>query len=156
MVYFFIPNYLSATNFVGIKVTANGPTGHGSQFIQHTAASKLVSAPFDIDVDAKHLFCAKLLAFRASEQIRLENGARDGKPLSLGDVTSTNWTMTQGGVQFNVVPETMEAGSNFLRMGTSPASFNFVHCNDAAFEVRLNDFIVFWKFDQVTVSALRA
>ena len=31
---------------VGIKVTAKGPTGHGSQFIPNTAVSKLVTLSF--------------------------------------------------------------------------------------------------------------
>jgi aminoacylase len=34
----------------------------------------------------------------------------DRQPLTLGDVTSVNFTTVEGGVQLNVVPETMVAG----------------------------------------------
>ena len=82
-----------------IKIRAEGNVGHGSQFIKNTAASKL------------QRMINKLLEFRDSEMFRLENMLTpNGQPLTLGDVTTVNWTMSNGGVQYNVVPQYLEAG----------------------------------------------
>lgn len=77
---------------------AHGSVGHGSKFIENTAASKL------------YRFIDRMLQFRQSEENRLKTGLReDGQtPLTLGDVTTVNWTMSSGGVQYNVVPDYME------------------------------------------------
>ncbi|KAJ3335024.1 adenylate cyclase [Gonapodya sp. JEL0774] len=73
-------------------VTATGPVGHASQFIPNSASVKL------------HHVISRLLEFRKSEEERMTTGG-----LPLGEVTSLNWTITEGGVQFNVVPATMTA-----------------------------------------------
>jgi aminoacylase len=57
---------------------------------------------------------SKFENFRHSEEKRLELGVKlvDGKerPLELGDVTTININLINGGVQFNVVPDNMELG----------------------------------------------
>ncbi|EOA95612.1 Aminoacylase-1, partial [Anas platyrhynchos] len=77
-----------------IKVKCVGSPGHGSRFISNTAAEKM------------HKVISSFLAFRESEKQRLKSDTR----LTLGDVTSLNLTMLEGGVSFNVVPSEMAAG----------------------------------------------
>ncbi|KGL98235.1 Aminoacylase-1, partial [Charadrius vociferus] len=77
-----------------IKVKCVGSPGHGSRFISNTAAEKL------------HKVINSFLAFRESEKQRLKSDSS----LTLGDVTSLNLTMLEGGVSFNVVPSEMAAG----------------------------------------------
>uniref|UniRef100_A0A8C3UMA6 N-acyl-aliphatic-L-amino acid amidohydrolase n=1 Tax=Catharus ustulatus TaxID=91951 RepID=A0A8C3UMA6_CATUS len=77
-----------------IKVKCMGSPGHGSRFISNTAAEKM------------HKVITSFLAFRESEKQRLKSDSS----LTLGDVTSLNMTMLEGGVSFNVVPSEMAAG----------------------------------------------
>ncbi|XP_064012672.1 aminoacylase-1 isoform X2 [Pogoniulus pusillus] len=77
----------------GIKVKCVGSPGHGSRFISNTAAEKM------------HKVITSFLAFRESEKERLKCDSS----LTLGDVTSLNMTMLEGGVSFNVVPSEMAA-----------------------------------------------
>ncbi|NXJ32114.1 ACY1 protein, partial [Ciconia maguari] len=70
----------------GIKVKCVGSPGHGSRFISNTAAEKLGDSPL--------------------RPPRLKSDSS----LTLGDVTSLNLTMLEGGVSFNVVPSEMAAG----------------------------------------------
>uniref|UniRef100_A0A8B9P8N5 N-acyl-aliphatic-L-amino acid amidohydrolase n=1 Tax=Apteryx owenii TaxID=8824 RepID=A0A8B9P8N5_APTOW len=77
-----------------IKVKCVGSPGHGSRFISNTAAEKM------------HKVITSFLAFRESEKQRL----RSDTGLTLGDVTSLNLTMLEGGVSFNVVPSEMAVG----------------------------------------------
>ncbi|KAL7985983.1 hypothetical protein Chor_011149 [Crotalus horridus] len=72
----------------GIKVKVQGNPGHGSRFIENTAAEKM------------HRVITSFLEFREHEKQRLKTGEH----LTLGDVTSVNLTMLNGGVSFNVVP----------------------------------------------------
>uniref|UniRef100_A0A8C0HH86 N-acyl-aliphatic-L-amino acid amidohydrolase n=1 Tax=Chelonoidis abingdonii TaxID=106734 RepID=A0A8C0HH86_CHEAB len=76
-----------------IKVKCEGNPGHGSQFIENTAAEKL------------NRVITSLLQFRESEKQRL----KCDEHLTLGDVTSINMTMLSGGVSFNVVPSELSA-----------------------------------------------
>ncbi|KAL2299683.1 hypothetical protein Nmel_012528 [Mimus melanotis] len=76
-----------------IKVKCMGSPGHGSRFISNTAAEKM------------HKVINSFLAFRESEKQRLKSDSS----LTLGDVTSLNMTMLEGGVSFNVVPSEMAA-----------------------------------------------
>ncbi|KAJ1880277.1 adenylate cyclase, partial [Kickxella alabastrina] len=76
-----------------IRFVARGNTGHGSQLIEDTAVEKLLPV-------IEHM-----MAFR-SEQLQVFRRPRaDGSPCTLGDVTSTNLTLLQSGVQHNIVPE---------------------------------------------------
>ena len=72
-----------------VRVTCAGSPGHGSRFIKNTAAEKLQKV------------MKSFLDFRQSEEERLKKSSC----LLLGDVTSINMTMLEGGVQPNVVPK---------------------------------------------------
>ncbi|XP_008103309.1 aminoacylase-1 [Anolis carolinensis] len=76
-----------------IKVKVEGNPGHGSRFIENTAAEKM------------HRVITSFLEFREREKQRLKSE----KHLTLGDVTSLNLTMLNGGISFNVVPSEMSA-----------------------------------------------
>jgi len=77
----------------GVKVTCSGNPGHGSRFIEGTAAEKL------------RVIIDKFLDFRQQEKNRLEANP----DLTLGDVTTINLTQIEGGVQVNVVPSELTA-----------------------------------------------
>lgn len=96
-----------------LKLIAKGPTGHGSRFIEGTAMEKLMCA------------VNQMLYFRDSEYKRLHGlnpqetqdiGCEHAKALKLGDVTTLNLTMLEGGVKagenysYNVIPTTAQAG----------------------------------------------
>lgn len=85
--------YYGERNKTWLKVTCNGCPGHGSKFIQNTAAEK-----FTIVVN-------NMLDFREKEHTKLKMNPN----LCLGDVTTVNLTKIEGGVQTNVVPASMTA-----------------------------------------------
>jgi len=87
-----IPIFYGERNIFWIKVTCPGSPGHGSMFLENTAAEK---AQYMIN---------KLLAYRAQEKAKLE--ADPSK--TLGDVNTVNLTIINGGVQTNVVPDKFE------------------------------------------------
>ena len=70
-----------------------GKPGHGSRFIEDTAAEKFQKV------------VNEALQYRASQMQRLQSDPS----AKLGDVTSLNLTLVKGGVQFNVVPSEMSA-----------------------------------------------
>lgn len=72
-----------------VRVKCAGSPGHGSRFIQDTAAEKLQKV------------MASFLSFRKSEETRLQVNPC----MHLGDVTTLNLTILEGGVQPNVVPQ---------------------------------------------------
>ncbi|XP_075039907.1 aminoacylase-1-like isoform X1 [Mixophyes fleayi] len=76
-----------------VTVHCRGNPGHGSRFIENTAASKLNSV------------ISSLLEFREKEKKRLESN----QSLTLGDVTTVNLTKVNGGVSCNVIPTEMSA-----------------------------------------------
>ncbi|KAM4722397.1 aminoacylase-1-like [Rhinophrynus dorsalis] len=76
-----------------ITVHCGGDPGHGSRFIENTAASKL------------HSIISRFLEFREKERNRLLSDPS----LTLGDVTTVNMTRVSGGVLYNVVPSQMSA-----------------------------------------------
>ncbi|XP_044531240.1 aminoacylase-1A-like isoform X4 [Gracilinanus agilis] len=80
-----------------LRITSSGNPGHGSRFIENTAAEKL------------HRVVTSVLEFREQEKLRLQSDPS----LTLGAVTSVNLTVLQGGVAYNVVPATMSAGFDF-------------------------------------------
>nr|KAF6419835.1 aminoacylase 1 [Molossus molossus] len=80
-----------------VRVTSTGKPGHGSRFIEDTAAEKL------------NKVVSSILAFREKERQRLQSNPH----LKLGAVTSVNLTQLEGGVAYNVVPATMSAGFDF-------------------------------------------
>lgn len=85
-----------------MKLHAKGAAGHGSKFIEPSATVLLVKT------------LERFMEFRESEKLRMD---RDS--LTLGDVTTTNITILQSGVQLNVVTEDAEAG---IDMRVSPSA----------------------------------
>ena len=89
-----------------IKVTATGPTGHGSRFIENTAVEQILE------------ISQKAMAFRTGQRDLLQMKHSENcthavvakKKKTLGDVTSLNVTTLQAGVAvgdtyaYNVVP----------------------------------------------------
>ncbi|GAX26615.1 aminoacylase [Fistulifera solaris] len=86
-----------------VEVTARGPTGHGSRFIENTAVGQLLE------------FAQKAMEFRSGQRSLLgldehSNCAHAAAKKTLGDVTSLNITTLQAGVKagnsyaYNCVP----------------------------------------------------
>jgi aminoacylase len=89
--------YYSERVGASCRITARGNAGHGSQFIPDTAAAKLVA------------FSAEILTIRDEQEKMLNEGKHaDGTPFALGDVTTINLTIMNGGKQTNVVPNELE------------------------------------------------
>ncbi|XP_027789425.1 aminoacylase-1 [Marmota flaviventris] len=80
-----------------VRFTSSGRPGHGSRFIEDTAAEKL------------HKVVSSILAFREKERQRLKSNPH----LKEGAVTCVNLTKLEGGVAYNVVPATMSASFDF-------------------------------------------
>nr|XP_012626931.1 aminoacylase-1 isoform X2 [Microcebus murinus] len=80
-----------------VRVTSTGRPGHGSRFVEDTAAEKL------------HKVVSSILAFREKERQRLQSNPH----LKEGAVSSVNLTKLEGGVAYNVVPASMSAGFDF-------------------------------------------
>eukprot|EP01061_Rhynchopus_euleeides_P025298 TRINITY_DN4084_c2_g1_i1.p2 TRINITY_DN4084_c2_g1~~TRINITY_DN4084_c2_g1_i1.p2 ORF type:complete len:450 (+),score=190.00 TRINITY_DN4084_c2_g1_i1:45-1352(+) len=81
-----------------VEVKANGPTGHGSRFIQGTATNCL------------HAWLARALEFRKQQEKELHgndtHGCGHAKCKKLGDLTTVNLTVMRAGV-------TMDNGESF-------------------------------------------
>uniref|UniRef100_A0A8C1PAQ8 N-acyl-aliphatic-L-amino acid amidohydrolase n=1 Tax=Cyprinus carpio TaxID=7962 RepID=A0A8C1PAQ8_CYPCA len=75
-----------------ITVHCPGSPGHGSRFVENTAAEKL------------RRVINSFLEFREKEKHRLNTS----ECFTLGDVTTVNMTMVKGGVAYNVVPAEMD------------------------------------------------
>ena len=84
-----IPLYYGERSKYWIKVICNGSPGHGSRFLENTAGEK-----------ARRVI-NRLFQFRDEQQHKLETNPE----LTLGDVTTVNLTLMEGGVQVNVVPD---------------------------------------------------
>ncbi|CAL4066509.1 unnamed protein product, partial [Meganyctiphanes norvegica] len=77
-----------------VLLSCPGQPGHGSQFLPNNAGVKLQKV------------INSFMNFRKSELQRLKTNPS----LNLGDVTTVNLTMLEGGVQFNVVPAELKVG----------------------------------------------
>jgi aminoacylase len=77
-----------------IEVTCTGNTGHGSRFIEKTAAEKL------------QRLINKFLEYREEQKARLNH---ECSCLHLGDVTTINLTGLSGGLARNIVPAEFKA-----------------------------------------------
>ncbi|TNN84334.1 Aminoacylase-1A [Liparis tanakae] len=75
-----------------ITVHCPGSPGHGSRFVENTAAEKLRQV------------INSFLDFRETEKQRLNTS----ECFTLGDVTTVNMTMVKGGVAYNVIPADMD------------------------------------------------
>ena len=104
-----------------VLVTAQGPTGHGSRFVSNTAVEKLMQV------------ANKAMEYRAQQEQRLGYpgeiaGCKHCEALKLGDVTTVNLTMIQGGVSgdggktwaLNVIPTEFKAGFDIRVPVTMP------------------------------------
>lgn len=76
-----------------VEFVCNGTTGHGSLLPSHTAGEKL-----------RHIV-NRMMDLRAEQVQRLSNNPE----YTVGDVTTVNLTMLKGGVQANVLPESLSA-----------------------------------------------
>jgi len=85
-----------------VRLRAEGPAGHGSRFVAHTAVAQLSRV------------LARVHAFHDAQAAALAAACGCGK--TLGDFTTANVTMLSAGVadpaapQFNVIPTVAEAG----------------------------------------------
>lgn len=77
-----------------VLVKCPGQPGHGSQFLPNTAGEKLQKV-----INA-------FLKYRTEQELKL----KENEDIRLGDVTSVNLTILEGGVQFNVVPSELSVG----------------------------------------------
>lgn len=84
-----IPLYYGERNVFWVRITCPGNPGHGSRFLDNTAGEKAQKV------------INRLLAYRQEQKERLEANP----DFTLGDVTSVNLTIMEGGVQTNVVPD---------------------------------------------------
>ncbi|KAL2091275.1 hypothetical protein ACEWY4_013538 [Coilia grayii] len=75
-----------------ITINCPGSPGHGSRFVENTAAEKL------------RKIINSFLDFREQEKLRLDTS----ECFTLGDVTTVNMTMVNGGVAYNVIPAEMD------------------------------------------------
>lgn len=89
-----IPVYYGERNVYWVKFIIPGNPGHGSRFIEGTAAEKAQT------------IINKLLGYRETMKKKLD----DNPKLTLGDVTTVNLTMMSGGIQMNVVPQEFTLG----------------------------------------------
>ncbi|XP_071960681.1 aminoacylase-1-like [Antedon mediterranea] len=80
-----------------INVICTGKVGHGSRFIENTAAEKLQKV------------LNSFLGFREEEKARLESVKTPKTCKTLGDVTTVNLTVLEGGEACNVVPQQFKA-----------------------------------------------
>ena len=99
-----IPLFYGERNVYWVKFKCPGNPGHGSRFIENTAAEKV------------QYLINKMLNFR-SEQKKIYE---DDDSLDLGDVTTVNLTYMSGGVQMNVVPNEFIVGFDIRVTPTTP------------------------------------
>ena len=99
-----IPLFYGERNAFWIKFKCTGNPGHGSRFIENTAAEKV------------RYLMNKLLDFR-SEQKKIYDS---DDTLTLGDITTCNMTFMSGGVQMNVVPQEFVVGFDIRITPTTP------------------------------------
>nr|CAB3219984.1 aminoacylase-1 [Phallusia mammillata] len=76
-----------------IRFKSEGNPGHGSRFIENTAAEKLMKL---IDT---------LLNFREEEKVKFQQSVK----CNLGDATTVNLTKIEGGLAYNIVPAELSA-----------------------------------------------
>lgn len=77
--------------FLAVELICEGQAGRGSILLENTAGEKL------------HYMLKKFVEFRKQEILKL----KDNPKLTLGDTTTVNMTMLQGGLQPNMVPAEM-------------------------------------------------
>lgn len=78
---------------IDLQIKCTGTPGHGSLLHENTAGEKM------------QYIINKFMNWRECEKLKLKNSN-----LKIGDVTSINLTMTNGGCQINVVPPELTVG----------------------------------------------
>ncbi|ELT90864.1 hypothetical protein CAPTEDRAFT_184037 [Capitella teleta] len=76
-----------------IEVTCPGAPGHGSRFVENDAGTKMRKI-----IDS-------FMDYRENQKAKMEGDPK----VKLGDVTTVNFTMVEGGVQMNVIPSELKA-----------------------------------------------
>ena len=99
-----IPLFYGERNAFWVKFKCPGNPGHGSRFIENTAAEKV------------RYLMNKLLDFRSEQKKIYESD----ESLTLGDITTCNMTFMSGGVQMNVVPQEFVVGFDIRITPTTP------------------------------------
>lgn len=89
-----MPVYYGERNVFWVRFHCTGKPGHGSRFIENTAAEKV------------QFLINKLLGYREEQKKKFEADPNS----TLGDVTTVNLTTMSGGVQQNVVPNEFVIG----------------------------------------------
>lgn len=84
-------NLIYFDNISEVTFNCTGTAGHGSLLLKNTAGEKV------------NYILSKMTEFRTRESIKLDANS----DLKIGDVTTINLTMLNGGVQSNVVPPMM-------------------------------------------------
>ena len=130
-----------------INVTARGPTGHGSRFIEHTAVEQIIKIAskalefregqrqllnLDHEHNCSHVVAAKAIANQNKIQLPNGNGSIEASVSSttktLGDVTSLNVTRLEAGVRvgntyaYNCVPPKAECSFDIRIAPHTPPS----------------------------------
>lgn len=85
------PDLLLRSFLAEVTFICNGTAGHGSLLLKNTCGEKV------------NYILNKMTEFRSREAKKLEENPN----LTIGDVTTVNLTMLEGGVQSNVVPPVM-------------------------------------------------
>lgn len=75
-----------------VRFNCTGTAGHGSLLLKHTASEKILYIQ------------QRMAEFRAAESARLDANPDE---ITIGDVTTVNLTILEGGIQSNVVPPLM-------------------------------------------------
>ncbi|XKL62507.1 hypothetical protein PGB90_002340 [Kerria lacca] len=112
-----------------VSIICPGTAGHGSLLLENTAGEKI------------QYIINKFMAFRAKEKEKLKSNPN----LTLGDVTTVNLTILEGGVQSNVVPAELKVTFD-LRVANNVEHDELektiqTWCEEAGEDVRIN-FIV--------------
>eukprot|EP00102_Acyrthosiphon_pisum_P012316 XP_008181416.1 PREDICTED: aminoacylase-1-like isoform X2 [Acyrthosiphon pisum] len=118
-------------------IRSTGTPGHSSLLHDNTAAEKLI---FVVN---------KILDWRTEEKLKLSQG------MDIGEVTSVNMTMLDGGCQLNVVPPELSAGFDVrLDIGTDRRAMEDIitgWCHEAGEGIRME---VFKTNEQTTPTKL--
>ncbi|XP_022177270.1 aminoacylase-1-like isoform X1 [Myzus persicae] len=121
-----IPLYYGERTIWQFYIRSTGTPGHASLLHDNTAAEKLMYV------------VNKILDWRTEEKLKLSQG------VDIGEVTSVNMTMLEGGCQLNVVPPQLSAGFDVrLAIGTDRSAIEDIitgWCHEAGEGIQLEVF----------------
>ncbi|XP_059052521.1 aminoacylase-1-like [Achroia grisella] len=137
-----------------IKITCKAAPAHGALLESNTAGEKLY---YIID---------KFMKLRAEEKKKLDNGT------PLGEVTTINMTQIEGGVQINVLPESLSVSfdiriapeydhaafenmiSTWCREAGDNVSFEYIVKNPEVRSTRIDGSVPFWNVLKTSIETL--